>query len=106
MMERPDGQWVLWFNAPGDLARWNANGYYSMTCVGPSGPCGDGTGLTWTVKPSLWICNAAEDFAVFPNGGDAYMTCVYRDRTLRTEKLDSAWLMGLARGRSRPHAEG
>lgn len=98
MLERPDGQWVLWFNAPGDQAKWNANGYYSMTCVGPAGPCGDGTGLTWAVKPSLWICNAAEDFSVFPDGANAYITCVYRDRTLRTEKLDAAWLNGTNQG--------
>lgn len=98
MLQRPDGQWVLWFNAPGDLAKWNANGYYSMTCVGPAGPCGDGTGLTWTVKPALWICNAAEDFAVYADGANAYIMCVYRDRTLRIEKLDAAWLNGINQG--------
>lgn len=95
MLQRPDGQWVLWFNAPGDLAKYNANGYYSMTCVGPAGPCGNGATGMATVKPALYICNAAEDFAVFPDGANAYITCVYRDRTLRTEKLDSNWLNGI-----------
>lgn len=98
MLQRPGGQWVLWFNAPGDLAQFNANGYYSMTCSGPAGPCGNGNPGTATTKPALYICNAAEDFSVYPDGANAYIVCVYRDRTLRIEKLDTNWLNGINQG--------
>lgn len=96
MVKRPsDGKWILSFNAPGDLAKWNANGYYFMGCDSVAGPCGNGSATGSTVKPALYLCNGAEDFSIVENGSTAYMLCVDRDRKLRLEQLDSCWCNGI-----------
>lgn len=65
MLQRPDGVFVLWFNAPADYTI--GNGYYSMGCNGPTGGCGAGAGGPHgsTRKPSLWKCgNSNGDFSI------------------------------------------
>jgi hypothetical protein len=99
MVKRPsDGKWILSFNAPGDLAKWGANGYYFMGCDSIAGPCGNGSVTGSTVKPALYLCNGAEDFSIVEDGPTAYMLCVDRDRKLRLEKLDACWCNGIGVG--------
>ena len=99
MVRRPsDGKWILSFNAPGDLAKWGANGYYFMGCDSIAGPCGNGAAQGSTVKPALYLCNGAEDFSIVENGPTAYMVCVDRDRKLRIEQLDACWCNGINAG--------
>lgn len=96
MVQRPsDGKWILSFNAPDDLATYNANGYYFMGCDSIAGPCGNGSATGSTVKPALYLCNGAEDFSIVENGPTAYMLCVDRDRRLRLEQLDACWCNGI-----------
>lgn len=102
MAERPDGVWVLWFNAPGDNARWGANAYYIMGCNGPTGPCGDGAGPPYgsTHKPDLYICSGNGDFSLTNVAGFAYIVCTMNDQTLRLERLDQWWANGVNIGLS------
>ncbi len=59
MLLRPDGVWVLWFNAVKDWGSYHVPAYYVMGCNGPLGPCGYQAGRPHgsTHKPKLGICN-------------------------------------------------
>lgn len=100
MVQRGDGVWVLWFNAPGDWTRTGANAYYAMGCNGPAGPCGDTAGPPHgsTHKPSLSVCHDNGDFSIFTDQATAYIVCTMADQTLRIEQLDIWWANGIGVG--------
>jgi hypothetical protein len=96
MAKRPDGVWVLWFNASYDEVHYGANGYYVMGCNGPIGPCGASAGPPYgsTSKPGMWKCNNSGDFSIVVDGTQAWMVCNTNTYTLATERLDSWWANG------------
>ena len=98
MVERPDGVWLLWFNAPRDSFAYHAPAYYVMGCAGPLGPCGyqDGGPHGSTHKPSLKFCNADGDFSIITSGASAAIIC--SRYTLAEEQLDHWWTDGTGRG--------
>ncbi len=102
MVRRPDGVWILWFNAPGDYSRSRANAYYALGCNGPAGPCGDTAGAPHgsTHKPSLSVCYDNGDFTIFTDSGTgtAYIACTMANQTLRVEQLDQWWTNGTGAG--------
>lgn len=101
MIKRPDGVWILWFNAPRDLAVHQANQFWSMGCNGPAGPCGSGAGAPngATFKPSIYACNPGGDFSIYTTGSDAYLFCTLETtRRVSVEKLASWWGSGSATG--------
>ncbi|PYC73992.1 hypothetical protein C7C46_24590 [Streptomyces tateyamensis] len=75
-----DGVFILWFNAPGYKnlpAPYTAtNGYMTMGCNGPTGPCGASAGAPYgtTHRPSLHQCDGAN--------GDAGLSTSVEDNTL------------------------
>lgn len=99
MVQRGDGVWILWFNAPGDYATSGANAYYAMGCNGPAGPCGPGKppygGL---YKPALYVCSHNGDFSIVTDGPTAYIACTMWNQTLAIEKLDQWWVNGTGQG--------
>ena len=99
MVQRGDGVWILWFNAPGDYATSGANAYYAMGCNGPAGPCGPGKppygGL---YKPALYVCSHNGDFSIITDGPTAYIACTMWNQTLAIEKLDQWWVNGTGQG--------
>ncbi len=98
MLLRPDGVWVLWFNAPGDYYRSRANAYWVMGCNGPAGPCGSQAGAPHgsTHKPALWICADDGDFSVITSGASAAIICSMGG--LSEEGLTSSWANGTGSG--------
>lgn len=100
MAKRPDGVWVLWFNAPGDYTRTGANAYYIMGCNGPSGPCGAEAGPPYgsTHKPALWVCAGNGDPSIVVDGTVAYLACTNANQTLSVERLDTWWANGTGQG--------
>jgi Glycosyl hydrolases family 43 len=91
MIQRPDGQWLLWFNAVGDWPAGNA--YYVMPCTGPTGPCGPAH------KPNMWTCSSWGDFSIATQGSTAWHYCTITDTGghsyLGVEQLDAAWENGV-----------
>jgi hypothetical protein len=100
MAKRPDGVWVLWFNAPRDYRVYGANSFWGMGCNGPAGPCGGGAGPPYgsTTKPSLWRCNTGGDFSLYTEGADGYLVCGTVDHRIRMEKLQPWWVDGTGIG--------
>lgn len=96
MVQRGDGVWILWFNAPDDFRRMGANAYYAMGCLGPAGPCGDDYPGGTTHKPALSTCYGNGDFSIVNDAGHAYIACTMADQTLRIEQLDQWWTNGVA----------
>lgn len=98
MLLRPDGVWVLWFNAPGDYSRSRANAYWVMGCNGPAGPCGSQAGAPHgsTHKPTLNICEDDGDFSVITSGSSAAIICSMDG--LSEEKLSGSWANGSGSG--------
>lgn len=94
-----DGAYVLWFNAPADYHQTYANAYYSMTCAGPLGGCGNGNGGV-TIKPSLWICANDGDFSIVIDGGQAYIVCTNANLTFAIERLNAQGTAGVNVGAS------
>lgn len=93
MVQRPDGVFILWFNAPADSAL--GNGYYSMGCNGPTGGCGSGAGGAHgsTFKPSLWSCGASDgDFSIV--GQEILCGGMAATDGISEEPLDGDWIMG------------
>jgi hypothetical protein len=98
MLHRPDGVWVLWFNAPGDTFRSRANAYWVMGCNGPAGPCGSQAGGPHgsTHKPALYICADDGDFSVITSGASAAILCSMGG--ISEEVLDHNWANGTGVG--------
>lgn len=108
MLRRPDGVWLLWFNAPRDTYDHHVNAYYVMGCNGPAGPCGyQAGGHGSTHKPRLEICDDDGDFSVITKGGAAAILCSMGG--ISEESLSKWWTDGTGAGtRSRitPFAAG
>ncbi len=101
MIQRPDGVWILWFNAPRDFAQRGNNAYYAMGCNSPLGPCGENAGAPYgsTHKPSpMNFCYGNGDFTIVTNGANAYIYCTLADQTLSVEQLDQWWTNGSSAG--------
>ena len=98
MIQRGDGVWVLWFNAPYDTVHFSANAYYVMGCNGPAGPCGSSAGAPYgsVSKPAVYKCTGAGDFSLIPDGTSAWITCnLGGSYPLVFEKLDSCFCNGI-----------
>jgi hypothetical protein len=80
MVQAPGGQWLLWFNAPGDRTR-KANPYWVMTCASPQGPCGA------PHKPAIYGCDNGGDFSIAVQNGIPYMICSGTGRIITIEQL-------------------
>jgi hypothetical protein len=92
MVQRPDGQYILWFNAPDDYNIDHANAYNNYLCSGPTGPC------TTFHKPSAYTCATANgDLSVFVDGATAYLVCTgsnVNNYAEFVEQLDTTWTSG------------
>ncbi|MGO9728726.1 MAG: hypothetical protein ACLPN6_25850 [Streptosporangiaceae bacterium] len=101
MMLRPDGVWMLWFNAPLDSKVNHVSAYYVMGCNGPAGPCGYQAGAPHgsTHKPDLKQCDVDGDFSIITSGRAAAIIC--SQGTLAEEKLDYWWTDGTGQGSTR-----
>jgi hypothetical protein len=99
MLHRPDGVWVLWFNAPIDHYRYRANAYYVMGCNGPLGPCGYQAGKPYgsTHKPRLTACDVPGDFSVITDG-DGHAAIICSHQTLSEQPLSKWWTDGTGTG--------
>jgi len=95
IVQRTDGKFILWFNAPEDFSRLGANAYYAMGCTGPAGPCG-GPGEV-TNKPRLYTCSGNGDFSI-TYVDRAYIVCTMQNQTIRVEPLDRWWTNGTGGG--------
>lgn len=98
MIQRGDGVWILWFNAPYDTVHFNANSYYVMGCNGPAGPCGSSAGPPHgsVSKPAVYKCTGAGDFSIVPDGTSAWITCnLGGTYPLVFEKLDGCFCNGI-----------
>ncbi len=97
MLRRPDGVWLLWFNAPRDTYAYHVNAYYVMGCNGPAGPCGyQAGGHGSTRKPGLKICADDGDFSVITKGSAAAMLCSMGG--ISEEILNRWWTDGTGAG--------
>lgn len=98
MVQRPDGVWLLWFNAPRDSFAYHVPAYYVMGCRGPLGPCGYQAGGLHgsTHKPDLKVCHDDGDFSIITSGTSAAIIC--SEYTLAEEKLDHWWTDGTGTG--------
>jgi hypothetical protein len=98
MLRRPDGVWVLWFNAPRDYFSYRANAYYVMGCNGPMGPCGYQAGAPHgtTHKPNLRICADDGDFSILTSRASAAILCSMGG--ISEEVLDRWWANGTGVG--------
>jgi hypothetical protein len=88
MVKTPSGQWLLWFNAPGDRSR-HANPYWVLSCNGPDGPCSN------PHKPAIYGCNNGGDFSIAIQDTTGYLVCSGDNRIIGIEKLASGDLDGL-----------
>jgi hypothetical protein len=103
MLQRPDGVFVLWFNAVAARTSARKNAYFVMGCNGPAGPCGKEAGAPHgsTHKPRLHQCNGNNgDFTVVADGSDAVLFCSYGG-VLAEERLDRSWANGAGVGATR-----
>lgn len=100
MTKRPDGVWVLWFNAPRDLRVWGGNQFWAMGCNSATGPCGAAAGPPYgtTAKPPLWICNTGGDFSILDDAGTWYLVCGTSTWTISIERLQWWGTTGTAVG--------
>ena len=100
MVLRPDGVWLLWFNAPRDSFVYHAPAYIVLGCNGPAGPCGYQAGAPHgsTHKPALRQCDVDGDFSVIASGRAAAIVC--SQDTLAEEQLDYWWTDGTSAGSS------
>lgn len=93
MVQRPDGQYVFWFNAPDDYNIDHANAYNNYLCSGPAGPCNGAF-----TKPAAYTCSTANgDFSIFADGANAYLVCTGSNANNYAEfveQLDSNWQNG------------
>lgn len=98
MVRRPDGVWMLWFNAPRDSLAYRAPAYYVMGCNGPAGPCGYQAGGPHgsTHKPALRQCDDNGDFSIITSGRAAAIIC--SQGTLAEQKLNYWWTDGTRQG--------
>ncbi|WP_370100859.1 hypothetical protein [Streptacidiphilus sp. MAP12-20] len=98
MIHRPDGVWMLWFNAPRDSFSYHANAYYVMGCNGPAGPCGYQAGAPHgsTSKPRLRICGYDGDFSILTSGRSAAIICSMGG--ISEERLNNWWADGTGMG--------
>jgi hypothetical protein len=98
MLHRPDGVWLLWFNAPRDHTVYDVPAYYVMGCNGPAGPCGYQAGAPHgsTHKPELEQCNVNGDFSIITSGASAAILC--SQYTLHEQALDKWWTDGTSQG--------
>lgn len=89
MHKRPDGVWILWFNAPKDYVVYQANSFWAMGCNGPAGPCGTAAGAPYgsTAKPPLWVCSSGGDFSILDDAGVWYLFCGTASHTISVERL-------------------
>lgn len=97
MVQRTDGVFVLWFNAPADYSI--ANGYYAMGCNGPTGGCGAQAGAPHgtTHKPSLWDCGGSNgDFSIAgaETGAPVILCGGPGTDGISEEQLDGSWVNG------------
>jgi hypothetical protein len=100
MARRPDGVYILSFNAPGDYVLKHANAYYFMGCNGPAGPCGPTAGAPngSVTKPRMYVCSGNGDHTIVAFGSTAYIVCTQPDLTLDIEQLDRWWVNGNGTG--------
>jgi len=97
MLRRPDGVWLLWFNAPRDTYDHHVNAYYVMGCNGPAGPCGyQAGGRGSTHKPNLKICDDDGDFSIITEGAAAAILCSMG--SISEEGLNKWWTDGTRPG--------
>ena len=98
MLHRPDGAWVLWFNAPYDYYTYTQNAYWVMGCNGPMGPCGSGAGAPFGSdhKPKLVPCLNNGDFGIGTDGDAAALVCSMG--SISVEELTPSWTDGTGRG--------
>lgn len=97
MVQRPDGAWILWFNAVDDYLMDGANGYNVEGCNSPVGPCGPTAGPPYGSynKPQAWTCGAADgDESIITDGATAYLECTGANRSEYVEQLDQWWANG------------
>jgi len=96
MVQRHDGVWVLYFNAPAETVRGRDEGYYVMGCNGPTGPCGAAAGAPHgsTRQLPMGACNVGGDFSIVVDGDKAYMAC--SGGMITIEELDYWWTTGIA----------
>lgn len=96
MVQRYDGVWILYFNAPADVGRGRDEAYYAMGCNGPAGPCGAAAGPPHgsTYQMPLQACNMQGDFSIIVDGATAYLAC--SSGTITIEQLDVWWVNGVA----------
>jgi hypothetical protein len=96
MVQRHDGVWVLYFNAPAETIRGRDEAYYVMGCNGPTGPCGASAGAPHgsTRQLPMNACNMGGDFSVLVDGATAYLAC--SSGTITIEQLDYWWTSGIA----------
>ncbi|MEW1955331.1 hypothetical protein [Terrabacter sp. NPDC080008] len=98
MLHRPDGAWVLWFNAPSDYNTYRQNAYWAMGCNGPMGPCGSSAGAPFGSdhKPTLVPCLNNGDFSIGTDGDKATIVCSLG--SLSQEELTPSWTDGTGNG--------
>lgn len=96
MVQRPDGVWILWFNAVPDLSIYGANSYNVMGCAGPAGPCGPNAHPNGSYnKPKIYYhASSNGDFSIITSGTTAWIEYTGSDRIEYTETLDQWWANG------------
>ncbi|MDJ0345699.1 hypothetical protein QMK19_34250 [Streptomyces sp. H10-C2] len=104
LVQRPDGVWLLAFNAPADYNIDHSNAYYVMGCNSSTGPCGTQAGPPYgsTHKPSLTRCIGNGDFAIIgsPAAGEAIECSLPGASGLNIELLDKWWSNGTGAGQT------
>lgn len=99
MIQRGDGVWILYFNAPAISKPYpTASPYIAMGCNGPAGPCGTAAGPphgSTQQMPMTWCSTAGGDFDVFTDGSNAWMACTASDQSITIEQLTEWWTGGV-----------